>query len=636
MLRSALLPLLLFCFVSGDRSVAQEKRSFEPEDWAALRVAHSIAVSPDGKTILYEVNHGAEQGHTQSEWWLLQRDGGNRRKLDIPKKFSPMGFTPTGDSLYGTWEVGVSSQFAIFRLQETTSLSVPHTTVLLPRGLKSATPSPDGAQFALTYDPRPRDPLAKIRTIIEPDKTGIYVVRSDGTGGTPWCENLHQVSDLAWSPNSQLLAVVSNTPKIGFHTVTSFLDVCSQADSRRIAVRSTVMSSIAWEDAGKSLAFLSTSTHVLTPDHVWTVPVHGGNAVDQTPSLPGSAMQLAADAQGRVWVTVQRGVQQEVDRLRDGVLKPEYKWPEGNVGLPVFSPYANGSTTLAFTVDDSKDPANVALLESGVLRRVTKESQHELDAVGLADVRSVHWTSKEGVALEGIATFPVHYQHGNSYPFLVFPHGGPEANDTLAFNPLAQIFAAQGYFVLQPEYRGSTGYGSAFLEDIYQHRGDRAYQDVDSATDFAIAQGWADPKRLAIFGWSAGGFITAWTVTQTNRYKAAVDGAGVTDWESFVWASDIVQTDYDERWPGETPDAFRKFSPVLFADKVKTPLLILHGAADRRIPTYQGLEFFQALAAHGATVKMVTYPDSPHFPVLWQQRLDLVAEVCAWLAEHNP
>ena len=102
----------------------------------------------------------------------------------------------------------------------------------------------------------------------------------------------------------------------------------------------------------------------------------------------------------------------------------------------------------------------------------------------------------------------------------------------------------------------------AFMEAIYQHRGDRAdraFQDVDSATDFAVTRGWADPKRLCIFGWSAGGFVTAWTLTQTHRYRAAIEGAGVTDWSSFIWTSDIVQTDYDERWPDDDPEAFGAF-----------------------------------------------------------------------------
>jgi dipeptidyl aminopeptidase/acylaminoacyl peptidase len=174
------------------------------------------------------------------------------------------------------------------------------------------------------------------------------------------------------------------------------------------------------------------------------------------------------------------------------------------------------------------------------------------------------------------------------------------------------------------------------MQSIYQHFGDRAYEDVDSATDFAIAQGWADPNRLAIFGWSAGGFMTSWTVTQTGRYKAAIEGAGITDWEPFLWTSDVPQTDYDARWTDENPEAFRKFSAVYYASKVTTPLLILHGEADARVPYFQGVEYFAILAARGKTVRMVSYPGSGHFPSQWEQRINVFEEVGDWLKKYNP
>ncbi len=256
-------------------------------------------------------------------------------------------------------------------------------------------------------------------------------------------------------------------------------------------------------------------------------------------------------------------------------------------------------------------------------------------AVELGDERIARWKSKDGIALERIATFPAGYVEGRKYPFLVLPHGGPEANDLLGFNSVARMIAGLGYVVLQPEYRGSTGYGADFLAAIYQHFGDRAYQDVDSATDYALAQGWADSNHLAIFEWIAGGFMTAWTVTQTNRYAAAIEGAGITDWGPFLRTSDIQQIDYDARWTDEHPDAFRKFSAVAFADKVTTPLLILHGEADQRVPTFQGTEYFQILAARGKTVRMVTYPGSPHFPILWEQRLNVMQEIADWLEKYN-
>jgi dipeptidyl aminopeptidase/acylaminoacyl peptidase len=269
------------------------------------------------------------------------------------------------------------------------------------------------------------------------------------------------------------------------------------------------------------------------------------------------------------------------------------------------------------------------------MQRITHEGDDLLASKELGEVRVVHWKSKGGVALEGIVTFPPGYVEGKKYPFLVLPHGGPEGNDEVAFDSLVRIIAGLGYVVMQPEYRGSTGYGEDFMAAIYQHFGDRAYEDVDSATDYAIAQGWADPERLAIFGWSAGGFMTSWTVTQTGRYKAAVEGAGITDWEPFLWTSDVQQTDYDARWTDEDPEAFRKFSAVAYANKVTTPLLILHGEADKRVPTFQGEEFFQILAARGKTVRMVTYPGSPHFPTLWEQRLNVAQEIADWLGRYN-
>ena len=130
--------------------------------------------------------------------------------------------------------------------------------------------------------------------------------------------------------------------------------------------------------------------------------------------------------------------------------------------------------------------------------------------------------------------------------------------------------------------------------------------------------------------------MTSWTVTQTHRYKAAIEGAGITDWLTFIWTSDVQQFDYDARWPDKDPDAFNVYSAAMHSEGVSTPLLILHGAADERVPTYQGRELFEVLAARGKTTRMVTYPGSPHFPTVWEQRQDVFREIAAWLAKYNP
>ncbi len=631
--------------MAAAQSGAAAKHPFTAKDWATLRSAGATAVSPDG-TILYVVTFGGETGPTHREWWTIQPDGSHATKLDLPEGFSPMGFTRDGHSLYGSWDVNHLGQFAIFPLKDGKAAPVPTTVVLLPRGIDSALPTPQGNQFAIVADPRPPDPLDDVRHVWEPDQSGIYVVKADGTGGAWWCSSLKYVSAsvlgggagaLAWSADGQSLAVLSDLPRIGHHNVTTDIDVCSASGATHIVTIPNTVSGLAWIDGGQKIAFLSTKSAVLTPEHIWTVPATGGNAEDVTPTLDGTAMDVSSDVQGNTWALIDHGVRTEVDEFHDGALKRDYQWPDGVVeGVPIGSPYAGTSTQIALTVGDPTHARNVAVPDGDHLRRITSEGDAQLASVDLGRVRDVHWTSKEGIALEGIATFPAGYVEGQKYKFLVLPHGGPEANDEFVLDPVSRIVAGLGYVVLQPEYRGSTGYGADFLAAIYQHFGDRAYEDVDSATDYAIAQGWADPNRLAIFGWSAGGFMTSWTLTQTSRYKAAVEGAGITDWSPFLWTSDIQQIDYDARWTDEEPEAFRKFSAVYFAKNVATPLLILHGESDHRVPTFQGIEYFQILAARGKTVRLVTYPGSPHFPTLWQQRLNVFQEISDWLAKYNP
>jgi len=621
------------------------KAPFTAKDWAALHSAGAMAVAADG-SILYRVSHGGDSGPTHVDWWTMAPDGSHATKLDLPAGFTPMGFSSDGHSLYGGWVVNGQQQFAIFAVKDGKAAAAPDVVVVLPRGIEGADPAPDGKRFAILADPRAPDALDNIRHVHEPDETSLYVVNADGTGGAWWCGNLKFIAGspvaggkdaLAWSADSSSLAVLSGLPRIGYHIVASTIDVCGAAGSRRVTEIPNSVSGIAWTEGGREIAFLSTRSAVLTPEHVWTAPAQGGAAVDRTPDLNGTAEQLAGDAQGRVWVLVDRGVQTEVDEFRQGALNVEYRWPEGIIsGTPLSAEYSGAGGQLAMTVGDPTHTSNVAVPEGSHLRKITHEGDEQLASVELGTVRTVHWTSKEGINLEGIATFPAGYVEGKKYPFLVLPHGGPEANDELALDPLSRIVSGLGYVVLQPEYRGSTGYGAAFLAAIYQHFGDRAYEDVDSATDYAIAQGWADPGRLAIFGWSAGGFMTSWTVTQTGRYKAAIEGAGITDWAPFIWTSDIQQIDYDARWTDEDPEAFRKFSAVDFANRVTTPLLILHGEADHRVPTFQGIEYFQILAARGKTVRLVTYPGSPHFPVLWEQRLNVMKELEDWLHRYNP
>jgi dipeptidyl aminopeptidase/acylaminoacyl peptidase len=617
------------------------RHPFTFDDAANLHSAQSVAVSPDGKSVLYQVRFGSAKGPDKTEWRVIGTSGGESRHLDIPETFKPTGFTRDSAALYGVYRVNKIGQLATMVLAPpntpAAAAATPVPLTALPRGVHSALISPDGSHYAILGDPRLPDPLEEVHTVIEAEPTSLYVVGADGSGGAWWCATLHDISDIAWSKEGSSVAVLSLTPKIGYHSARSFIDACAATGPRHVATLENIASGIGWINDGKELAFLSTTSSVLTADHVWTVAASGGTPVDRTPKLDGSALQLTVDAKGSAWVIVAHGVRSEVDAFRNNSLVTAFKWPDGTVDNgPVSTQIASGADVQAFTVSDPQYASNIAIGHGEALQRITTEGDDQLGKIALGDVRAVHWSSKEGVSLEGIVTFPSDYKSGQTYPFMVLPHGGPEANDSLRLSIFPRIFAGMGYVVLEPEYRGSTGYGTAFMDAIYQHFGDRAYRDVDSATDYAVSQGWADLNRLTMFGWSAGGFMTSWTVTQTHRYKAAIEGAGITDWLTFIWTSDVQQFDYDARWPDKDPEAFTVYSAAMHSDGVTTPLLILHGAADERVPTYQGRELFEVLAARGKTTRMVTYPGSPHFPTVWEQRQDVFREIAAWLAKYNP
>jgi hypothetical protein len=240
---------------------------FTAKDWSELRSAHASAVGANG-TILYSLSYGADKGPTHTDWWTMGADGNNAKKLEMPEGFHPMGFTPDGAGLYGGWKVNDHQQFAIFAVKDGKIASAPTTIVALPRGVGSASPSPDGKRFAMTADPREPDAKNNFRHVQEPEKTSLYVVNADGTGGAWWCRDLKYISGsitvgggasaAAWSADSTSLAVLSQVPRIGHHEVGSTIDVCSASGTRHVADIANSVNGIAWANGGKDLAFLST------------------------------------------------------------------------------------------------------------------------------------------------------------------------------------------------------------------------------------------------------------------------------------------------------------------------------------------------------------------------------------------
>lgn len=237
----------------------------------------------------------------------------------------------------------------------------------------------------------------------------------------------------------------------------------------------------------------------------------------------------------------------------------------------------------------------------------------------LGQTKVVRWKSTESMEVEGLLTYPVNYEKGKRYPLLLVIHGGPMGVFTEAFDgspgtyPIA-AFASKGYAVLRPNPRGSSGYGKKFRYANYGDWGGGDFQDVMSGVDHLIAEGIADPNRLGVMGWSYGGFMTSWTITQTKRFRAASVGAGVTNLMSFTGTADIpgFLPDYfgGEYW--DKLDAYRSHSAMFQIKGVTTPTLIQHGERDERVPLSQGQELYNALKRQGCKTTMVVYPRTPH------------------------
>src|SRR5262249_2326625 len=242
----------------------------------------------------------------------------------------------------------------------------------------------------------------------------------------------------------------------------------------------------------------------------------------------------------------------------------------------------------------------------------------------------VKYKSFDGVEIEAAMLKPPGPFTGMR-PFVVLVHGGPTGRWSDSFEPWGQLLASRGYVVLYPNIRGSTGYGQKFVEMNRADWGGGDFKDVMAGVDWAIARGLADPNRLGIGGWSYGGYMAAWAVTQTNRFKAAVSGAPVIDMASEVGTEN--GSAYDEWFygtPYERLDGFIKASPITYVKNIRTPTLLLQGEDDVTDPIGQSQQFYRGLKRHNVESDLVLYPREGHGFREEKHLLDRLNRVVAW------
>jgi dipeptidyl aminopeptidase/acylaminoacyl peptidase len=295
----------------------------------------------------------------------------------------------------------------------------------------------------------------------------------------------------------------------------------------------------------------------------------------------------------------------------------------GKDDINVTTPTVNRAGTAVGFVHAWSDKAPepyVTMLQSFAPKQVARVQTipSSSDApVGQTDV--IRWKAADGMDIEGLLTYPVGYEKGRRVPLLVIVHGGPTGVFIRSFLGMPgpypmPAFAERGYAVLRVNPRGSSGYGRKFRYANYQDWGGGDYRDIMAGVDHVVNMGVADTNRLGIMGWSYGGYMTSWVITQTKRFKAASVGAGVTNLMSFTGTADIpgFVPDYfgGEFW--DVLDRWRAHSAMFNVKGVSTPTLIQHGEADVRVPISQGYELYNALRRQNVPTKMVVYPRQPH------------------------
>jgi dipeptidyl aminopeptidase/acylaminoacyl peptidase len=417
-------------------------------------------------------------------------------------------------------------------------------------------------------------------------------------------------------------------------------------EPRRLTVNGVAEHGLSIATDGGSVLFVASCSARFEPyyqGHLFQVPIAGGGP---QPLLP----EVSGEIEGARWSPDGRAIVVEINggvRVSLSAFAPPYGTLSALTGgdSSVLSWSVDpGSGAWAAVIGGASSPGDVWLANAigSAPVRITRFAEDVASAFRMPRVEVFTWTGRDGQRVEGLLTYPLDYAQGTRAPLVVQTHGGPAASSTFRFADWATytpVLAARGYLVLDPNYRGSTGYGDAFMRDMVGHYFHEADRDVLAGVDALVAKGLADPDKLAAMGWSAGGHMTDWLVATTSRFKAAASGAGAADWIAMYAQSDTRS--YRTPWFGGTPwqkgapiGLYLEQSPITHLAGATTPTLLMVGEKDVRVPTAQSIEMFRALRTSGVETELLVFPGEPHGLRTLKHRLYKINSEIAWFERH--
>jgi dipeptidyl aminopeptidase/acylaminoacyl peptidase len=621
-----------------------------------MRVPSQLRISPDGATIGFVVAPLGRAGdHPVSEIWIAPADGSapaRRFTSGVAHDIAPR-WSHDGEWLFFLSDRANRGVLDLYRMPMRGGESERLTTWAC--GIDGYQVLPDGKRVIFTAsDPKTdeEEKRAKEKNDAQvfgqtwrPSRLRLLTIDTKAIE-TLDCFAPRHVADFNLSQDSSQLAVVTwETPELDRSLIDTrfhLLDTETWTESKSWQLPADGGSPI-WSADGTTFWYLGHTKPGWRGGYgIWRLPLEATEPELLTEDLPACPYHLFSSQSGE-FALLARGLDSELVRF-DGITGDitTLQTIQGNIGGLAIS--TSGDRVAAIVSTAHQPPDVWSGSPSEPWTRLSDLNPWTRELAWGTQLR-LDWTADDDLVIDGLYVLPVGTTEADGpFPTIVVVHGGPYGRWADGFNlswgPNAQWLATAGYGVLLPNPRGGLGHGTDFADRVSGRVGFEDWGDIQAGIEHVIQRGLADPDRLAIGGWSQGGFMTAWAVGQTDRFKAGVMGAGVSDWGMMVAESDMMRFEADLGgsfgWEGFGPHSHDRVSPISFAHKVKTPVMILHGGNDARVPVSQGRYFARALRYHGCPYELVVYPREPHGIQERLHQIDLLNRLRSWYQQWLP